>query len=157
MVHIRHLRPEDCGWVWRINEEGLPGVGEVSESALRGLIEIAHLPLGCFMADKPVGFCLCLRPGTTYSSPNYRWFDQHHDSFLYVDRIAVQTEHRNSGVGGQLYERVFREAEAHGWPVAAEVNTEPPNPDSMRFHVRHGFEQIGALNHGTKSVALLWR
>ncbi len=155
MTRIKTLQPHHCEWVWRINEEGLPGVGKVSQSEVQTLIKMAHLPLGCFIDGILIGFCLCLLPGTPYGSRNYRWFNQRHDSFLYVDRIAVRTDHRNSGVGGALYERVFNEADAHGWSVAAEVNTEPPNPGSMRFHMHHGFERIGTLDHGSTSVAML--
>ena len=39
-------------------------------------------------------------------------------------------------------------------PVTAEVNVQPPNPGSIRFHQRHGFEQVGVLEHDEKSVAM---
>ena len=47
-----------------------------------------------------------------------------------------------------------KQAEEMDVPVTAEVNIHPPNPGSMRFHDRHGFEQVGVLEHDEKSFAL---
>ncbi|MED5496699.1 MAG: GNAT family N-acetyltransferase, partial [Candidatus Thermoplasmatota archaeon] len=89
-----------------------------------------------------------------YGSLNYAWFNEHYDSFVYVDRIAVSEENRNKGVGSALYNHVVSYSKQHGVPVAAEVNREPPNPGSMRFHNRFGFEEVGVLHHAEKSVTM---
>jgi len=143
--------------MWRINEEGLPGVGAVSQDAMADLLRLSELPLGAFADDTLVGFVLCLVPGTRYGSLNYAWFHQHVAEFLYVDRIAVAAAHRGRGVGEALYGRVIAAATARGWPVAAEVSLRPPNPGSMRFHGRHGFNAVGMLEHGPKAVTMLLR
>ena len=44
-----------------------------------------------------------------------------------------------------------------GFPVAAEVSLKPPNPDSIRFHKRHGFAEVGILHHEEKSVTMMLR
>ena len=44
----------------------------------------------------------------------------------------------------------------HHVPIAAEVNLNPPNPGSMRFHERFEVE-VGVLHHETKSVTMLLR
>ena len=154
---LRLLTPEDVPTLWRINEEGLPGVGEVSEEALADLLSLAELPLGAWDGDELVGFVLCLLPGTRYGSLNYAWFNERYDAFLYVDRIAVAERHRDRQVGGALYARVIAYAEARGWPVAAEVSLKPPNPGSMRFHGRHGFVEVGKLHHPYQSVTMVMR
>ncbi len=93
-----------------------------------------------------------------YGSLNYAWFNQHYDAFLYVDRIAVATNHRDRGVGSALYRRAIAKANEHAVPVAAEVNRRPPNPGSMRFHHRFNFVEVGTLDHGAdKSVTMLLR
>ena len=56
-------------------------------------------------------------------------------------------------IGSLLYERVIAHAaDIRQVPVAAEVNLEPPNPGSMRFHHRFHFEEVGVLHHGEQSV-----
>jgi predicted GNAT superfamily acetyltransferase len=156
-INIYTLQPKDVPSLWRINEEGLPGVGKVTEAALADLISLAELPLGAFDGDALVGFVLCLVPGTRYASPNYAWFNEHYESFLYVDRVAVSQTHRNRQVGTQLYASVIEHANKHLSPIAAEVSLKPANPGSMRFHGRHGFSEVGTLHHKDQSVAMLLR
>ena len=154
---IRSLTPQDIPAMWRINEQGLPGVGRVARRELTDLLHLCAHAWGAFEEQGLIGFVLCLRPGMPYGSPNYAWFNEHYDDFLYVDRIAIAQGQRNSGVGSCLYARVFKQAQKDAVPVAAEVNLEPPNPGSMRFHARHHFNQVGTLNHPSYRVAMVMR
>ncbi|HII57847.1 MAG TPA: GNAT family N-acetyltransferase, partial [Candidatus Poseidoniaceae archaeon] len=103
---------------------------------------------------KLTGFVLCLLPKTEYGSLNYAWFNQRYDQFIYVDRIAVAKDSRNSGIGTLLYQQVFDYATKHGIPVTAEVSLKPSNEGSDRFHLRHGFVTVGELDHGDKAVTM---
>jgi predicted GNAT superfamily acetyltransferase len=156
-MKLQTLQAHDVPAMLRINEECLPGVGKVSEEALADLLSLAVLPLGAFEDDALVGFVLCLLPRTRYASPNYGWFNTHYDQFLYVDRIAVSQDHRDRQVGTHLYARVIDYAKRYQWPVAAEVSLQPPNLGSMRFHDRHGFAEVGTLQHTKQSVTMLMR
>ena len=156
-MDIRRLEMDAVPELWRINEEGLPGVGKVTEAAMGDLLSLAELPLGVFEGGELLGFVICLLPRTRYGSLNYAWFNERYDQFLYVDRIAVAEAHRNRQVGGLLYARVIEEADKLGVPIAAEVSLQPPNPGSMRFHDRHDFSEVGVLHHGKQSVTMLLR
>lgn len=157
-MNIRNLTHTDVEAMWVINEEGLPGTGQVSQDELVSLLNLASLSLGAFENDLMLGFVMCLPPRTSYGSLNYAWFNQRYDAFLYVDRIAVAANQRDRGVGSALYERVVATAKEHTVPVAAEVNRLPPNPGSMRFHHRFNFVEVGTLDHGAnKSVTMLLR
>ena len=156
-MDIRGLSPDDIDAMWVINEEGLPGTGQVSPQDLAALLNLASLSLGAFDNQTLVGFVVCLPPQTTYASLNYAWFNQRYDAFLYVDRIAVAHEHRNQGVGSALYEQVVSAAQERAVPVAAEVNLKPPNPGSVRFHHRFNFVEVGKLDHGEKAVMMFLR
>ena len=156
-MHLRTLTPSDVTTMWRINEQGLPGVGQVSEASMLELLRLSELPVAAVHQGSVVGFVLCLLPNTPYGSPNYAWFNKRYDTFLYVDRIAVATQHRDRGVGAQLYAHIIQYADRRGWPVAAEVSLNPPNEGSMRFHNRHGFTDVGRLDHGYQTVTMLLR
>ena len=155
-MDIRGLSPADIDAMF-INEEGLPGTGQVSPQDLAALLNLASLSLGAFEDQTLVGFVVCLPPQTTYASLNYAWFNQRYDAFLYVDRIAVAHEHRNQGVGSALYEQVVSAAQDRAVPIAAEVNLKPPNPGSVRFHHRFNFVEVGKLDHGEKAVMMFLR
>ena len=157
-MNIRDLTHTDVEAMWVINEEGLPGTGQVSPAELTALLDLASFAVGAFENELMLGFVICLPPRTAYGSLNYAWFNQRYDAFLYVDRIAVAANQRDRGVGSALYERVVATAKEHTVPVAAEVNRLPPNPGSMRFHHRFNFVEVGTLDHGAnKSVTMLLR
>ncbi len=156
-MDIIALSTSDIDAMWTINEQGLPGTGNVSKEGIAKLLEFSSLSFGAYDQGELLGFVLCLPPKTAYGSLNYAWFNEHYASFVYVDRIAVSEEHRNRGVGSALYDHVVSYSKQHGVPVAAEVNREPPNPGSVRFHQRFGFEEVGVLHHAEKSVTMFLR
>ena len=156
-METRALTQNDVESIWLINEQGLPGTGQVSEQEISHLLNRCTLALGVFRDEELLGFVLCLSPGTAYSSPNYAWFNEKYDDFIYVDRIAVLIDQRNEGIGSNLYEEVISYSQENSIPIVAEVNLNPPNPGSMRFHNRFGFEEVGILQHKEKSVTMLLR
>ena len=156
-MEIRNLAPANIEAIWAINEQGLPGTGRVSEQEVSDLLQFSSLSVGMFDGNELLGFVICLPPRTRYGSLNYQWFNDHYNAFVYVDRIAVSTLHRNQGVGTKLYDAVVAYSKEKNIPIAAEVNLNPPNPGSIRFHERFNFEQVGVLHHDEKSVTMLLR
>ncbi len=154
---IRKLEKSDIPAIWKINEEGLPGTGKVSEDEIANLLNYSELSLGAFDENELLGIVICLLPRTEYGSLNYAWFNKNYQNFLYVDRVAVTTNSRNKKIGSLLYEKVIAHAQKLEYPVAAEVSLKPPNPDSIRFHKRHGFAEVGVLHHEKKSVTMMLR
>ena len=153
-LEIRSLSKIDVDSMWKINEEGLPGTGKVSRDEIEVLLGFASLAVGAYYGEQLAGFVICLPPKTEYASLNYAWFNQRYSEFLYVDRIAVGMQYQNQKIGTLLYDFVKRHAIENRIPVTAEVNIQPPNLGSMRFHDRHGFQQVGTLDHDEKSVAM---
>lgn len=89
------------------------------------------------------GFLLGLSEGAAYENGNYEWFSKRYDNFVYIDRVVVDGRFRGVGIGQSLYTHVFewsrRQRLNH---IAAEIDIEPPNTGSLRFHDRLGFEEI---------------
>jgi hypothetical protein len=104
------------------------------------------------------GFLMALQPGQAYQSENYRWFSEHYEKFVYVDRIAVSPNYKGRGIGRALYADVQSFATKAAAPIlTCEVNLIPANPDSMAFHMKLGFAEVGQQNTegGSKRVSLL--
>ena len=156
-MESRPLLQEDASSVWIINEQGLPGTGKVTVQEISHLIAISDVSLGVFEQDKMLGFVICLSPNLDYGSLNYAWFNENYDDFLYVDRIAVATEHRNNGIGSFIYQELINISQQKQIPITAEVNLVPPNPGSMKFHFRFDFSEVGVLHHLDKSVTMFLR
>ncbi|MET0280233.1 MAG: GNAT family N-acetyltransferase [Steroidobacteraceae bacterium] len=101
-------------------------------------------------------FLLAFREGAAYDSVNYRWFGQRYASFLYIDRVVISAALQGQGVGSALYRHVVAHATAAQVPwVTCEIDIEPPNPVSVRFHQRLGFREVGRQTvPGGKQVSL---
>ena len=158
---LRSLDDADLDEVLALNQHWVPHVGSLGMDRLRGIRAEAELALVATTAAGSLGgFVLVLGPGAAYDSPNYRWFAERHGRFTYVDRIAVDSATMGSGVGRRLYEAVADHARAQGSSVVcAEVNTEPPNPDSQAFHARMGFVEVGrqwTYGHTVEVQMLEW-
>ena len=79
-----------------------------------------------------------------YDNPNFNWFCERFDRFVYIDRVVVAPERRGRGLAQALYRALFRAAAAGSHSrVVCEINWEPPNPASDAFHAGLGFEQVG--------------
>ena len=90
-------------------------------------------------------FCITFAPGAPYTSVNYQWFSQNYSDFVYLDRIVVSENMRNQTLGEKLYlaveQRMIKDRCA---PIlTCEVNLNPPNHGSIRFHNRIGFHEVG--------------
>lgn len=139
------LGPSDLDDVLALNELWVPHVGTLDRGRLAEILGEADLALVVHGAEGgPAGFVIALGGGARYDSPNYRWFARRHDRFTYVDRVAVEPAEQGRGVGRALYAAVAEHADAVGSTVmCAEVNLQPPNPDSQAFHAAQGFEEVG--------------
>ena len=98
------------------------------------------------MAQESVcAFLLAFREGSGHDSENYCWFNRHYNQFLYVDRIVVSKAHRGKQFGALLYADLFRFARAADPErITSEIDIEPANRVSLRFHERFGFEEVGS-------------
>jgi hypothetical protein len=102
-------------------------------------------------------FLIALDQDAPYRNANFAWLKQRRARFVYVDRIIVGTRSQGSGVATALYQHLFLLAGAAAHDrIVCEVNRQPPNLRSDRFHARLGFEEIGqALLASGKQVRYL--
>ena len=140
--------------IYDLNQANTPEVGSLeSMQHLKQLIEFSAYNLLALKEDEIVGFIICMREGTAYGSENYKFFTQRLKKFLYVDRVAIDSRHRRSGLGQAIYLDIFALASNDSLPIALEVNTQPINQPSLNFHEKMGFDQIGTKDFDDHSVA----
>ena len=94
--------------------------------------------------DLVAGFLLVFSPQAEYDSPNFLWFKARYHDFLYVDRIVISEKFRGHHLASKLYEQLENHTLARGVArIVCEVNIDPPNPASLRFHESQGFVEVG--------------
>jgi predicted GNAT superfamily acetyltransferase len=156
-MKIRRFSREDLDALHLINEASVPGVGTLTRDRLAALVaDSAATLVAVDTHEKPTGFVLVMLEGLGYESLNYRWLSERYDRFAYVDRIAVAEAARGRRIGEALYAAAI-EAFAGNRPVLlAEVNLEPPNPGSLRFHKRLGFREVGERWEADRSKGVVY-
>lgn len=154
---IRPFEPGDLSTLLSLNSAAVPAVNELGAEEMLDLVNQSLLCLVALLDDTPVGMLLCLGEGSDYASPNYRWLSDRFEQFAYTDRIFVDDTQRGKKIGDALYSDLFERMSGTGRCFTCEVNERPPNPGSLRFHTRLGFEEIGRADNGGTSVIYMRR
>ena len=143
---VRNIVSTDVTRVLEINNANTPGVSELTLSELETDLSNS---LHALAIDNEHGevcaFCITFDPDAPDAGANHRWFADRYESFVYLDRIAIDSNHQNRGLGALLYqsvEQLMLDSAEHSL-LCCEVNLEPPNPGSLRFHERIGFTEVG--------------
>ena len=156
-MHIRDALSADHPAILALNLESEALLSPMDARRLAKLdAQAAYHRVGVDDDGRIAAFLLAFREGADYDSPNYRWFAERYDTFLYVDRVVVAVPHQGHGFGRQLYDDLFAFAHASGVQyITCEFDIAPPNEASRRFHARYGFDEVGtqALPKG-KRVSL---
>ena len=146
---LRDANSSDFPQILMLNEESVHFLSPLTPERLEHLHKEAAYHRVLEEEGKVIGFLLAFREGCAYSSPNYRWFSQKFDKFIYIDRVVVSLSKQGRGIGPSLYADLFAFAvRTDAGRVTCEFDIDPPNEISRRFHERHGFKEVG-----TQSVA----
>jgi len=158
-VLISDLETADLADVLALNNDAVPATSELDLPGLTRLRAMASYALGVRVDghNGVIGFCLNFDPGAEYESLNYRWFCERYESFTYLDRIVVHPDFRNRKIGAAIYAELERRIAGRVPWLFCEVNVKPMNADSLRFHHRIGFVEVGQQDTegGKKTVSLL--
>lgn len=139
---MRHLDQ-----VLAINNANVPAVSELTAEEFE--FDLEHCLYAPIITDgsgnELRAFCITFAPGAPYQSSNYRWFSERYENFVYLDRIAVASQYQNKGYGAELYGAVEQMMIEEGVAslLTCEVNLQPANPGSLRFHHSLGFTEVG--------------
>jgi predicted GNAT superfamily acetyltransferase len=157
MLIITSALASDYPAILELNEAAVPHVNSIDAAELAELQRQAFFFGVARDGDAIAGFLLALAEGRTYRSLNYRWFSEHYDAFVYIDRIVVSAACARRGVGRELYQALQQQAAGQTPMLACEVNIRPPNLTSLAFHHSLGFAEVGQqdTDGGNKRVSLL--
>lgn len=137
---IRPYAPADLQAIWAINQANTPAVGSLSLEEMAEVLALSDVALVAEQGPVILGFVVCMHPDSRYASPNFLFFTERYDRFLYIDRVAVEGSARGRGIGRALYSALWTHTPD---PLACEVNTVPLNQSSLDFHAAMGFSPVG--------------
>jgi uncharacterized protein len=143
---VRNMVSTDVTRVLEINNANTPGVSKLTLSELETDMNNCLHALAIDNSHGEVcAFCITFAPDAPDAGTNHQWFAERYKNFVYLDRIAIDSNHQNRGLGALLYQTVEQRMldSAEHLILCCEVNLEPPNPGSLRFHQRIGFTEVG--------------
>jgi len=133
-----------------LNNDHAQELSWVDAARLKQLIGEAFFARRAGFAD---ALLIAFDQGADYDSPNFLWFRDRYDRFVYVDRIVTATAARGRGLARALYQALIAAARAAGHErIVCEVNVDPPNPTSDAFHRSMGFVGVGSAELGNGKV-----
>jgi predicted GNAT superfamily acetyltransferase len=149
MMFVRDAQRIDFPRILALNLESEHFLSPLDEARLLRLHAEAAYHRVLASDDGVAAFLLAFREGAAYDSPNYRWFAARYPSFLYIDRIVVASAFQGRGAGRLFYENLMAFARACAVNlVTCEIDADPPNPASQRFHQLWGFREVGTQRVG---------
>jgi hypothetical protein len=155
--NIQPSTETDLPHILELNKAAIPAVNLLNQPEVRNLFSQAEYFHSLWLNQEVIGFLIALGPGAIYNSPNYRWFELRYDEFLYIDRIVIDPIHQGVGYGRLFYDNLRESAGQQFTKLTCEVNLRPKNENSLKFHRRYGFQQVGTqeTEGGSKQVSLM--
>ena len=151
LPQVMRLRPyseNDLDAVLELNEASVEVLSPLDADRLRLLISLSDMSLVAEIDNEVAGFMLVFAEGSDYDGVSYGWFDLNYDNFLYVDRIIIETSARGQGLASLFYRQLIDEARnLQKNCLLAEIDIEPPNHASLKFHQRFGFVEVDRLTY----------
>lgn len=156
-LRLRPFQPGDSALLLQLNHDAVHLLAPLTAPDLQRIAAQDGQVLMLESAGVSQGFLIFYTDGSDYTSPNYRWFSRALQQFLYIDRIVIAPQYRGRGLGQACYAQLQQLARTRQltW-LAAEIDIEPANPDSLRFHQQQGFTELGrqSVQGGKKIVSL---
>ncbi len=140
---LRDVCEQDLPAVLALNNAAGSAILPLDAAQLRVFFERADYFRVAEIKGRIAGFLIALREHALHASTNFRWFRDHHDHFVYVDRVVIGEDSRGHGLGRLFYSDVQSYAEVRAPLLACEVFLEPRDDVAVLFHGTRGFHEVG--------------
>ena len=140
---IEQATKDDLKSILFLNQDSIPAVSSSNLEMMKHFLIICDYFKVCKINGEIIGFLNALLPSKDYKSEHYKWFNDRYESFIYVDRIILNKSYQNQGYGTVFYDDLKKSIENQPLDIACEINTKPYNKQSIRFHKKYGFKDVG--------------
>lgn len=144
---LRPFNDADRAALLRLNADNQPAVYPLDEATLAYLLGFeGHHLVAVDRTGGVLGYLLSFSSESAYDDTEIHELRRRvTEPFLYICQVVIAREHRRRRIARAFYAAVAETARRQGAGIlCCDVNTDPPNPDSLAFHHRLGFAEIGA-------------
>lgn len=142
-ITLRDVREHELDAVLAINNAAGPSILPMDAARLRFFWEHADYFRVAEQEGVVTGFLIAMSHAAPHDSPNFLWFRERYERFLYIDRIVIARPRQGHGRGRAFYADVQSFAELR-WPLlCCEVFLQPGTNHALLFHGSFGFREAG--------------
>ncbi len=142
-ISIRDVREHELDSVLALNNAAGPSILPMDAAKARFFWEHAEYFRVAEQDGLITGFLAAFSQDAPHDSPNFLWFRERYERFLYIDRIVIARPRRGGGRGRAFYADVQSFAELR-WPrLCCEVFLQTGNDPALLFHGGFGFREVG--------------
>lgn len=142
-IVIRDVREHELDSVLALNNAAGAAILPLDAARVRFFYEQAEYFRVAEVDGLIAGFLIALSQDAPHDSPNFLWFRQRYDQYIYIDRIVVASSRRGAGLGRVFYADLQSFAEVRSPRIACEVFLEQGNDVALVFHGTFGFNEAG--------------
>ena len=142
-ILIRDVREHELDSVLALNNAAGPGILPMDASRIRFFFDNADYFRVGEIDGHLAGFLIALSHTAAHDSPNFLWFRDRFDAFMYIDRIVIASARRGAGLGRAFYADITSYSEVRVPQLCCEVFLEPRNDVALLFHGTYGFHEAG--------------
>ena len=144
MITLRDAAPGDMAQILAMNDAVVDVTSPMDADRLRHLMDISSHAVVAETGGRAIAFVIAMQASDPHENENFAWFSARLRNFVYIDRIVIAEDGRGAGLGRALYAHVVEAARQDGCLVmAAEIDLMPPNRQSLGFHEKVGFAELG--------------
>jgi uncharacterized protein len=143
VLTIRDVQEHDLDAVLALNNAAGEGILPMDAAQVRHFMAMADYFRVAEVDGHLAGFLIAVREDADHDSPNFLWFRERYEQFVYIDRIVVASSHRRHGLGRVFYCDVQSYAEVRVPVLTCEVFLEPREDAILLFHGTYGFHEAG--------------
>lgn len=148
------LQPAQFDLVLSLNNEFAKETSFLNPEGLNSLSDCAYFAKTIGELD---AFIVAMSHNSAYDGVNFNWFKERYDSFAYIDRVVTATHARGRGFAKSLYYDLIEQAKNDKIDmISCEINHAPPNPGSVAFHKKLGFELIDKAQLAENKTVGYW-
>jgi predicted GNAT superfamily acetyltransferase len=143
LISIRDVQVQELDAILAMNNAAGSGILPMNQGQIHYFWQHADYFRVAESDDCLVGFLIAMTRDADYESSNFRWFKDHYEAFVYVDRIVIAKGQRSAGIGRLFYADVQSFAEVRAPALVAEVFIEDSSHPALLFHGSFGFHEVG--------------
>lgn len=144
-LRFRDARPDDLDAIAAMNRMAGVSVAAIERDDLAGCFDAASYFRVAEVDGRLAGFLIGTDHSADRGNAGFRWFQQRHAEFAYIDRIVIAAPFRGHGLGRVFYADMISFAEVRVPVLGGQVSLEPRDDRSLLFHASLGFREVAQL------------